>query len=404
MTLRPLFSSRSSVLSASAVFAALLSSADPTPTLGDKQPAPKLATLARRASPLADGPRTTRQQTSEPVADQMGDPDPVRRPRPETSPVLGSTRRPRRQGQRPRRSPRARRRRPGQAARRLAAAAAQPQRPLPHYALNAISAKLDLETDARTYTASVEVAWEPHLLPILLETRPHIPRRPSTTPATPPRRRRRQFPRPGGRPHLPAVDVTLPPLIASVRSLSLLEGELYAVAPTKMLTFTFDSLDQLAKAAPDDPRLQPTQEGVVCRVEPGRHGGRSLVGRSHARLPEGNVKLDSYQSWVVNNEMLPGSKDGDRFPSSSYLLEESTPRHAVLTYNFTDKEKMKRGLAGLEARLPHAGARRQGPDRVLLQGRAAAVTRCCGGCIRGPAVPIMTPLPSPSPEPTGGRS
>ena len=40
------------------------------------------------------------------------------------------------------------------------------------------------------------------------------------------------------------------------------------------------------------------------------------------------------------------TKDGvDSFPSSSYLLQESTPRHAVLTYHFSDKEKMKRGLA-----------------------------------------------------------
>ena len=59
--------------------------------------------------------------------------------------------------------------------------------------------------------------------------------------------------------------------------------------------------------------------------------------------PEGNVKLDSYQSWVVNNEMYL-EHAGERFPSSSYLLEESTPRHAVLTYNFSDPEKMKRGL------------------------------------------------------------
>ena len=89
--------------------------------------------------------------------------------------------------------------------------------------------------------------------------------------------------------------------------------------------------------------------------------------------PEGNVKLDSFQSWVVNNEMVLEGKDGSRFPSSSYLLEESSPRHAVFTYHFNDKEKMKRGLARLEARLPDAGPGREGPHLVLLQGRAAAV-------------------------------
>jgi hypothetical protein len=203
--------------------------------------------------------------------------------------------------------------------------------------LNSILAKLDLETGARHYIGSLEVAWEPHLLPLLLETRP----RPLTV--------RDDAGRPlafdstasslapvDGRTSL-AFEVPLPSVDRSVGKLSLLEGELYAVAPTKMLTFTFDSLDQEQKL---------TQEGVVCRVS------KVVTADDHWSVgitldyPEGNVKLDSYQSWVVNNEIHLESKDGaDKFPSSSYLLEESTPRHAVLTYNFSDTEKMKRGLA-----------------------------------------------------------
>ena len=209
--------------------------------------------------------------------------------------------------------------------------------------LSALSAKLDLETDARTYTASVEVAWEPHLLPLLLETRPQslvvrddagrlLPVGPAGSSLAPV----------DGRISLP-LDVTLPPAPRSVRTLSVLEGQLYAVAPTKMLTFTFDSLDQLARAPADDPRLSRTQEEVVCTVS------RVVTAEDHWSVevtldyPEGNVKLDSFQSWVVNNEMVL-EHGADRLPSSSYLLEESTPRHAVLTYNFSDPEKMKRGL------------------------------------------------------------
>ena len=134
-----------------------------------------------------------------------------------------------------------------------------------------------------------------------------------------------------------SFEVTLPPVARSVGKLSLVEGELYAVAPTKMLTFTFDSLEK---------GQNQTQENVVCRIS------NVVTEEDHWSIeitldyPEGNVKLDSYQSWVVNNEIHLESKDGgDRFPSSSYFLEESTPRHAVLTYNFNDKEKMKRGLA-----------------------------------------------------------
>ena len=209
--------------------------------------------------------------------------------------------------------------------------------------LSALSAKLDLETDARTYTASMEVAWEPHLLPILLETRPQaVVVRDDAGRAVPAGMAGSSLAPVDGRISLP-LDVTLPPLSRSVRSLSLLEGQLYAVAPTKMLTFTFDSLDQLAKAPAGDPRLSRTQEEVVCRAS------RVVAADDHWSVeitldyPDGNVKLDSYQSWVVNNEAYL-EHGADRFPSSSYLLEESTPRRAALIYNFSDPEKMKRGL------------------------------------------------------------
>ena len=163
------------------------------------------------------------------------------------------------------------------------------------------------------------------MLPILLETRP----RSSDSVAS-------SLAPVDGRTSL-AFEAPLPSVDRSVDKLPLLEGELYAIAPTKMLTFTFDSLDQ-------QPKLM--QEGVICRVS------KLVTTDDHWSIeitldyPEGNVKLDSYQSWVVNNDIHLESKDGaEKFPSSSYLLEESTPRHAVLTYHFSDKERMKRGLA-----------------------------------------------------------
>ena len=172
----------------------------------------------------------------------------------------------------------------------------------------------------------MEVAWEPHLLPILLETRPQslVVRDDAGRPLPASVGAGSSLAPVDGRISLP-FDVTLPPLSRSVHSLSVLEGQLYAVAPTKMLTFTFDSVDALAKAAPGDSRLSHTQEAVVCTVN------RVVAAEDHwsveitLEYPEGNVKLDSYQSWVVNNEMYL-EHAGERFASSSYLLEESTPR------------------------------------------------------------------------------
>jgi hypothetical protein len=61
--------------------------------------------------------------------------------------------------------------------------------------------------------------------------------------------------------------------------------------------------------------------------------------------PQGNTKLDSNQSWVVNNELVLESKDGKtRLPATSYVLEGATAEKAVVTYNFQDEPKQNRVL------------------------------------------------------------
>ncbi len=320
----------------------LLSSAEPETAPDAKQPAPKLATLRGVHLSLADALKTLAEQTADPVADLMGDPDPTvdldlqQVPFWDALDALAD----KVHGRVDLHS------RDGVALAPWPAGWYPPRvsrSGLFRTTLNAITSKLDLETDARTCTASIEVAWEPHLLPILLETRPRsllvrddagrpLPIGAVTSSLAPV----------DGRISLP-FDIALPNVDRTVKRLSRLEGEFYAVAPTKMLTFSFAPLDQLRGVDAADPLRQSIQEGVQCRVS------KVAVEDDHWSVeitldyPEGNVKLDSYQSWVVNNEMYLEGKDGARFPSDSYLLEESTPRHAVLTYHFTDKEKMKRG-------------------------------------------------------------
>ena len=318
---------------------------DPSRTEADKQPAPQLATIESDRISLSDALAELARQTSEPVEDQRGEAASVLALDLKHVPfwqaldaIADKTN-----------SRVDLHARDGRVALVKRPVGWKPP-PISHSGLfrtllPAIAAKIDLETDARTYTASLEVAWEPHLLPLLLETRPQsLLVRDDADHLVPAGTAGSSLAPVDGRIALP-LDVTLPSLPRSMRTLSLLEGQLYAVAPSKMLTFTFDSLDQLAKAAADDPRRSRTQEEVVCRVS------RIVTAEDHWSVeitldyPEGNVKLDSYQSWVVNNEMYL-EHGAERFASSSYLLEESTPRHAVLTYNFSDPQKMKNGLAG----------------------------------------------------------
>ena len=225
-------------LFAGLLFLSSFLAAEPSATADGTQPAPKLATLQGVNRPLADVLKTLADQTSDPVADLMGDPDPMLNldlqqvtfwealdaladkvgGRVDLHSRNGIALAPRPAGWRPPRISR---------------------NGLFRIGLNTIISKLDLETDARTCTASVEVAWEPHLLPILLETRPHsllviddagrsLPIGPVTSSLAPV----------DGRNSL-SFDVALPPIDRAVKSLSRLEGEIYAVAPTKMLTFSF---------------------------------------------------------------------------------------------------------------------------------------------------------------------
>ncbi len=202
----------------------------------------------------------------------------------------------------------------------------------------------DLETGANTCTVLLEVAWEPGLLPLYLETRPQDLRILDA----------------GGQPvpvsaegsSLAPVDgrislvseVQLPALPRSAPRIGLMEGRLNVIAPSKMLTFTFDALDRLDKGGLDAPERKQTQEGVACRL------GKIVLAKDRWTVqvlldyPPVNRPLESYQSWVVNNELALESLDGKRrLVSTDYLLENATPHRAVLSYHFRDRDKQVRG-------------------------------------------------------------
>jgi len=124
----------------------------------------------------------------------------------------------------------------------------------------------------------------------------------------------------------------------------LLEGKLPAVGPSKMLTFAFDDLGRLAEAKPNAPKPRLVQEGVGCAIS------RVVLDKDRWTVqvaldyPPGGKQLDSYQSWVVNNEMVLESKDGKRrLTSNNYVVENSSPRRAVVSYHFRDTDKGRRG-------------------------------------------------------------
>ncbi|HTU20679.1 MAG TPA: hypothetical protein VMG10_21645 [Gemmataceae bacterium] len=194
---------------------------------------------------------------------------------------------------------------------------------------------------------AVEVAWDPQLLPLYLETRPRGLRIvvDKNNVVTIPDEGSSLAPVDG----LIAlgIEVRLPALPRSVASIRSLEGELSMTGPSKMLTFTFAMLDRLEKTKPTDPERQLTQERVTCRILDVKLLRDRWSLRVELLYPPGMKQLDTNQSWVVNNEMTLESPDGKkRLPSTDYALESATSRRAVLWYHFRDRGTLKRGKAG----------------------------------------------------------
>jgi hypothetical protein len=216
-------------------------------------------------------------------------------------------------------------------------------------AIKRVTGTRDLEVRANdpahgAYTLAIEVAWDPELQPLYLETRPHGVRLMDN------KKNILAIPEDGsslapvdGRIAL-LLDLRIPPLPRSVATLRSLEGELSMIGPSKMLSFTFDTLDKLAKLNADDPERRLTQEDVTCQIRKVTLDPRRWSIQVAIDYPPSMKQLDSNQSWVVNNEMVLESTDGKkRFASREYVLESSTPRRAVLSYHFRDKESMPRG-------------------------------------------------------------
>ena len=191
---------------------------------------------------------------------------------------------------------------------------------------------------------AVEIAWDPELLPLYLETRPHALRLvdDGNNVVTVPGEGSSLAPVDGR--IASHIDLQLPALPRRAMAIRSLEGELSMIGPNKMLNFTFETLDRLAKSKENDPERQLTQEGVTCRILDVKLLAERWTVRVALGYPRGLKQLDTNQSWVVNNEMTLESLDGKKhLPSTNYVLESATERGAILSYHFRDRDGMPRG-------------------------------------------------------------
>jgi hypothetical protein len=203
-----------------------------------------------------------------------------------------------------------------------------------------------LDSDAHSCDIKLEVAWEPRFQPLLMETRP------DTLVVQDDKGRAIEIPEEGkgpvaiGRPMVQTINLRIPAPQRSAKQLGLLKGNLAVVGPTRMLTFAFDKLAKIEKAA--DAQKQ-TKEGVTVHLRELRSEGGSgeevwTIGLL-LEYPLGGPKFESFQSWIVNNKICLEKEHAgieQQFPPNlGYETDDQTDTKAIIRYRFGDEPDKK---------------------------------------------------------------
>jgi hypothetical protein len=208
-----------------------------------------------------------------------------------------------------------------------------------------IEIRRTLDTENATYSAIIEVAWEPRFRPFRLDFNP--------ADLTVEDEKSRKIELPEAEKESLAVTskafvlfrVPLGAIQRSSQKLGLLKSPLKFVGPTRMDSFAFDKT--LAELQKNPKAREMTQEGVTVGVTnlelPSDHW--TLV--MSLEYPADGPQFESFESWLIFNELVLKSKEGDKiFPSNGgYVIQGTAGNRATIEYHFVDskKDKLTRG-------------------------------------------------------------
>ena len=201
-----------------------------------------------------------------------------------------------------------------------------------------------LDTDAHTCIIHMEVAWEPHFQPLLMETWP------DSLTIEDDKGRAIDIPEGGkgkgevGSRNFTALRMTVPAPQRSANQIKVFKGKLSAIGPVEMIAVTFDKLDKIEKK---EQARKETVKGVTVHLRelfPEQEGEEPIwrVGLL-LEYPADGPKFESFQSFVVRNEIyFEKEKDGvlQRFPYNLNLEtpgNEESDNRAFVRYRFGDQ-------------------------------------------------------------------
>jgi hypothetical protein len=211
-----------------------------------------------------------------------------------------------------------------------------------------ITARRLLDTDNSVYTAIVEVAWEPRFRPFRLDFNP------ADLIVEDDKKVKVELPEAEKEPlavtskAFVRFQVPLGALQRSSQKLGLLKSKLKFVGPTRMDSFAFDKT--LAEMKKDPRAREMSREGVTVKVanmELEKDHWTLVMGLEY---PADGPQFESFESWLIFNELVLKSKDGARtFPQNGgYVIQGTAGNRATVEYHFVDsrKDNLTRGDPG----------------------------------------------------------
>jgi hypothetical protein len=136
-----------------------------------------------------------------------------------------------------------------------------------------------------------------------------------------------------------------------------LQGTVWAVGPSAMLTFSFDKLTLLKPGQKPAPRVE-TQDGVTVKLASIRRNGDALLVKVQIENPKGSPGFESHQSWLDNNRIVFAHKDRKRTLTSTGSRDDVRGLRADVEYEFAESasQPLPASLDGWTLRYETPGA------------------------------------------------
>jgi hypothetical protein len=207
-----------------------------------------------------------------------------------------------------------------------------------------VAVSRDAETLAHHCHVALDVAWEPRFRPFYVDVRQV---KVTYAPDAENKALTEEVPARGpvsaaGRAAI-EVDLQAHAPHRSCSKITLLEGVVWAVGPSKMLTFRFPKIAVAKPGAKSAPIAPATTEGVTVTVAQLRRQPEALLVTVLIENPKGSPGFESHQSWLENNRIMlyrgAGAKKLSLIPTGN--REEMRGNGARVVYEFAESGEQR---------------------------------------------------------------